>query len=154
MLNIMTCFFYHFNKARPKAMAVAAWVGTTSGIPSVCSSHWRCSAVFGETTTIMLFAAQLRGMKVPEVLSDYSKLAASKAAIIFSFHLILADPTEQALTTDLPQAIKNGINSFKIYMTGHISIERFVALTATNHARVCRLYPHKGLIAVGTEVDS
>lgn len=36
-------------------------------------------------------------------------------------------------------------------LTGRIPIERFVALTATNHARMYGLYPQKGTIAVGTD---
>jgi dihydropyrimidinase len=91
-----------------------------SGMGVMCADDFysgTVSAVFGGTTTIVPFAAQHRGMKVPEVLSDYSQLAAKKAVIDYGFHLILTDPTEQALANDLPQAIKDGITSFKIYMT-------------------------------------
>ncbi|MNV62522.1 D-hydantoinase [compost metagenome] len=38
-------------------------------------------------------------------------------------------------------------------MQGRISIEEFVALTATNHARMYGLAPRKGSIAVGADAD-
>jgi dihydropyrimidinase len=36
---------------------------------------------------------------------------------------------------------------------GRISAERFVALTATNHAKLYGLYPRKGAIAIGADAD-
>lgn len=75
------------------------------------------SAAFGGTTTIIPFAAQHRGASIPEVLADYSRRAAEKAVIDYGFHLILTTPDEQALKVDLPNAIRSGITSLKVYMT-------------------------------------
>ena len=75
------------------------------------------SAAFGGTTTIIPFAAQHRGMLIPEVIADYAQRAAEKAVIDYGFHLILADPSPQAMAHDLPQAIRDGITSLKVYMT-------------------------------------
>ena len=75
------------------------------------------SAAFGGTTTIIPFAAQHRGLRIPEVLADYAERARTKAVIDYGFHLILADPTEEALTIDLPNAVAQGITSLKVYMT-------------------------------------
>ncbi|MGJ7522227.1 dihydropyrimidinase [Variovorax sp. LT1P1] len=91
-----------------------------SGMGVMCADDFHSatvSAVFGGTTTIIPFAAQHRGMSIPAVIADYSRLARDKAVIDYGFHLILANPDETALTVDLPEAIRNGITSLKVYMT-------------------------------------
>ncbi|MDM0071575.1 dihydropyrimidinase [Variovorax sp. J31P207] len=75
------------------------------------------SAAFGGTTTVIPFAAQHRGMKIPAVLEDYARRAREKAVIDYGFHLILTNPDEDTLSRDLPQAIHDGITSIKVYMT-------------------------------------
>lgn len=75
------------------------------------------SAVFGGTTTIIPFAVQHRRQSIPAILADYSARAAAKAVIDYGFHLILAEPDDQALTHDLPKAIRDGVTSLKVYMT-------------------------------------
>jgi dihydropyrimidinase len=49
--------------------------------------------------------------------------------------------------TRLPILFSEGVSK------GRISLERFVALTATNHAKTYGLYPRKGTIAVGSDAD-
>ena len=91
-----------------------------SGMGVMCADDFysaTVSAVFGGTTTIVPFAAQHRGNLVPEILQDYKQRAAEKAVIDYGIHLILADPTSEALSDHLPRAIREGITSFKIYMT-------------------------------------
>src|SRR5580704_17439151 len=46
------------------------------------------SAAFGGTTTVISFAAQHVGMKLPEVLTDYHALARKGAVIDYAFHMI------------------------------------------------------------------
>jgi dihydropyrimidinase len=75
------------------------------------------AAAFGGTTTIIPFAAQHRGNSIIAVVDDYAKRAAEKAVIDYGFHLIIADPTEHALQIELPQMVRRGITSFKVYMT-------------------------------------
>lgn len=91
-----------------------------SGMGVMCADDFysaTVSAAFGGTTTIIPFAAQHREMRIPEVVADYGRLAREKAVIDYGFHLILANPDDAALNTDLPQAIRDGITSLKVYMT-------------------------------------
>jgi dihydropyrimidinase len=75
------------------------------------------AAAFGGTTTIIPFAAQHRGNSIVAVVDDYAKRAAEKAVIDYGFHLIISDPTPHALDEELPQMVRRGITSFKVYMT-------------------------------------
>jgi dihydropyrimidinase len=91
-----------------------------SGMGVMCADDFHSatvSAAFGGTTTIIPFAAQHRGMAIPKVVADYAALAREKAVIDYGFHLILANPDDQALKQDLPQVIRDGITSLKVYMT-------------------------------------
>jgi len=49
--------------------------------------------------------------------------------------------------TRLPILFSEGVSK------GRIDINRFVALTATNHAKTYGLYPRKGTIAIGSDAD-
>src|SRR5215475_10031958 len=75
------------------------------------------SAAFGGTTTVISFAAQHVGMRLPQVLEDYHALARKGAVIDYAFHMIIADPTREALERDLPALIRQGHGSIKIFMT-------------------------------------
>ncbi|MGE0310257.1 MAG: dihydropyrimidinase [Lautropia sp.] len=75
------------------------------------------SAAFGGTTTTISFAAQHREMLIPDVLADYHARAREKAVIDYAFHLIVANPSQQTLRDHLPQAIGEGLRSFKLFMT-------------------------------------
>jgi dihydropyrimidinase len=67
-----------------------------------------CPRRFGGTTTVVPFAAQHRGMKLRAVVEDYHRRATEKAVIDYAFHLILTDPTEEALREDLPRSSRRG----------------------------------------------
>lgn len=49
--------------------------------------------------------------------------------------------------TRLPILFSEGVSK------GRIDLQRFVALSSTNHAKLYGLYPRKGLIAVGSDAD-
>jgi dihydropyrimidinase len=56
-------------------------------------------------------------MSLQAAVDDYHYRANGKAVIDYAFHLIVSDPTEALLKTDLPRLIGEGYTSFKIYMT-------------------------------------
>lgn len=75
------------------------------------------SAAFGGHSCFVPFAAQHRGMTIRDTLELYDARAEPKSVIDYSYHLIVADPTELALTKELPEAFARGITSFKVFMT-------------------------------------
>jgi dihydropyrimidinase len=97
-----------------------AHIEQRSGFGIMCADDFysgTVSAAFGGTTTVIPFAAQHRGMSLRKVVQDYHEAATPKAVIDYAFHLIITDPTPQALGQDLPALIRDGYTSFKIYMT-------------------------------------
>src|SRR5256885_1345265 len=75
------------------------------------------SAAFGGTTTVIPFCAQHRADDLSVVLKEYHERARAKAVIDYGFHLIIANPDEPTLREHLPEAIRSGIRSLKIFMT-------------------------------------
>jgi dihydropyrimidinase len=75
------------------------------------------SAACGGTTTVIPFAAQVKGQSLATAVEDYHRRASGKACIDYAFHLIVTDPTEEVLARELPRLIGQGYTSFKIYMT-------------------------------------
>ena len=75
------------------------------------------SAAFGGTTTVISFAAQHVGMKLPQVLEEYHALARKGSVIDYAFHMIIADPTEATLKDHIPKLVKDGHATIKVFMT-------------------------------------
>lgn len=75
------------------------------------------SAAFGGNSSFVPFAAQGRGGSIRETLALYDSRAEGRSVIDYSYHLIVTDPTEAALTTELPEAFARGVTSFKVFMT-------------------------------------
>jgi len=75
------------------------------------------SAACGGTTTVIPFAAQVKGQSLMAAVDDYHRRADGRAFVDYAFHLIVTDPTETVLREELPELIKSGYTSFKIYMT-------------------------------------
>jgi dihydropyrimidinase len=74
------------------------------------------SAAFGGTTTVIPFAAQHVGMRLRTVVDDYMALAARGAVVDYTFHMIVADATAEALS-DIPGLVAEGHSSIKLFMT-------------------------------------
>ncbi len=75
------------------------------------------SAAFGGNTTIMPFCLQAQGQSLREALKLYHAKAEGECYVDVSFHLIIADPTEQVLGQELPALVADGYTSFKVFMT-------------------------------------
>ncbi|GGH56800.1 dihydropyrimidinase [Comamonas phosphati] len=75
------------------------------------------AAACGGTTTVIPFAAQAKGQSLRAAVADYHRRADGKAHVDYGFHMIVSDPTPEVLENELPQLIREGYTSFKIYMT-------------------------------------
>jgi dihydropyrimidinase len=75
------------------------------------------SAACGGTTTVIPFAAQVKGRPLREAVDDYHRRAEGRASIDYAFHLIVSDPTPDVIARELPALVGEGYTSFKIYMT-------------------------------------
>ena len=75
------------------------------------------SAAFGGTTSVISFACQHRGDSLKTVYDDYSALARKGAVLDYSFHLLVTDPTPTLLNEELPELVKMGNRSIKVFMT-------------------------------------
>ena len=111
------------------------------------------SAAFGGTTTVISFAAQHVGMRLAKVVADYHALAEKGAVVDYSFHLILADPTEETLAMDVPELVKSGHSSLKVFMTYDrlkVDDEKLLDVlwaARENRALVCVHAENHGMIA-------
>jgi dihydropyrimidinase len=75
------------------------------------------AAAFGGTTTVIPFAAQHVGLDLREVVRDYLALACAGSVIDYTFHLIVADPTQKTIEEDIPALVREGHGSIKLFMT-------------------------------------
>ncbi|MGB3555872.1 MAG: dihydropyrimidinase [Jannaschia sp.] len=75
------------------------------------------SAAFGGMTTLLPFCVQAKGQGLREAVDWYHGLAEGNCYTDVSFHLIVTDPTPQALNQDLPALVADGYTSVKVFMT-------------------------------------
>ncbi len=75
------------------------------------------AAACGGTTTVIPFAAQVKGHSLQAAVDDYHRRADGKSHVDYAFHLIVSDPSPKVLDEELPRLIREGYTSFKLYMT-------------------------------------
>lgn len=111
------------------------------------------SAAFGGTTTVIPFAAQHVGMRLRTVVEDYMALAKKGAIVDYTLHMIVADPTNEALAEDIPALVGEGHGSIKLFMTyDRLKVEDETLLDVLLAARqagalVCVHAENHGMIA-------
>ncbi|KAI5476401.1 dihydropyrimidinase [Pseudohyphozyma bogoriensis] len=103
---------------RPRIFCVT--LAESAGVGARSSDDWTTatrSALGGGTTTVVAFAVQHRGKSMLEAVADYHKLSGGNALADFAYHVIVTDPSEDAMHRELPQLVADGITSVKIYST-------------------------------------
>jgi dihydropyrimidinase len=75
------------------------------------------SAAYGGNTTVLPFCVQQKGQTLREALKAYHAEADGQCYLDVSFHLVIADPTDQVLGQELPALVEDGYTSFKVFMT-------------------------------------
>jgi dihydropyrimidinase len=94
------------------------------------------AAAFGGNTFVMPYCLQAKGQPLREALKDYHALAEQNCHIDHSFHLIIADPTENVLGQELPALVADGYTSLKIFMTyADLALSDFQILEVLSVAR-------------------
>ena len=100
------------------------------------------SAAMGGTTTVISFAAQAKGQRLRDAVSDYAARARRGAMIDHAFHIIAADTEAEAFEEDLVSLIAEGHRSIKVFTTyniglGDAQILRLMQIAAKHDALVC-----------------
>jgi len=73
------------------------------------------AAAWGGTTTVIDFAVQTAGTRVPDGLQTWHDKASGNCAIDYGFHQIIGGVDEESLAY-LPTLVEEGISSFKMFM--------------------------------------
>lgn len=100
------------------------------------------SAAMGGTTTVISFAAQMKGERLRDTVADYAARARRGASIDHAFHLSLSDPDVPHFEDDLHALIGEGHRSVKVFTTYNIrlsddQIERILKIAGPSGALTC-----------------
>ncbi|MGD1884542.1 MAG: dihydropyrimidinase [Paracoccaceae bacterium] len=100
------------------------------------------SAAFGGHTTLLPFCLQSKGQSLRDAVAWYHGLADGNCYTDVSFHLIITDPTPQALGQDLPTLVEDGYTSIKVFMTYEgMKLSDREILETLEAARDCGAFP-------------
>jgi dihydropyrimidinase len=101
------------------------------------------AAAFGGTTSLIDFAIQPKGGSMREGLDTWRAKAEGKAAIDYSFHMIITDLPDERLN-EMDDMVKEGVTSFKLFlaypgvlMVDDATIYKAMQQTKKNGALVC-----------------
>lgn len=109
----------------PGGIETHCHIAQESGMGLMCTDDYESgsrAAAFGGNSSFVPFAAQRKGWGVLETLDTYDSRAAPKSYLDWGYHLIISDPTEEALA-ELPKAFERGVTSFKVFMTYDIALD-------------------------------
>ncbi|MBB5514514.1 dihydropyrimidinase [Rubricella aquisinus] len=109
------------------------------------------SAAMGGTTSVISFAAQHKGMRMRDVVADYSARAARGALVDYAFHMIASDVEAPDFADDLAAMIDAGHRSIKLFTTYNIAVSDRAILDVMTIAKargalVCVHAENDGLI--------
>lgn len=74
------------------------------------------AAISGGTTLIVDFATQYKGESLKEALANWHRKSDGVSSCDYSFHLAISDWNED-VSRELEEIVKDGVSSFKLYMT-------------------------------------
>ena len=115
------------------------------------------SALAGGTTTVVCFAWQEAGQSLRSVRDSYLERGRAGARSDFAFHLAITDPTPEVIDRELPDLVRLGDRSVKVFMTYDGvrlldgDILRILRQAADSDALVCVHAEHHELIVWLTE---
>src|SRR5918911_1898352 len=102
------------------------------------------AAAFGGTTSLVDFAIQYRGQTMRHALDEWMAKASGKAAIDYSFHMIVTELADAGLSDMDTMVRQEGITSFKlfmaypgVFMVDDATIFRALRRTGENGGLVC-----------------
>lgn len=73
------------------------------------------AAAFGGTTCHIDFALQTKGESLKQGVQQWKRKAEGKAAIDYSFHIAVTDPTEETIN-EIPTLQEEGVSSLKVFL--------------------------------------
>ncbi|MXQ06297.1 dihydropyrimidinase [Alphaproteobacteria bacterium GH1-50] len=109
------------------------------------------SAAIGGTTSVISFAAQARGQRLSDAMSDYASAACRGAMIDHAFHMIVADMSVPSVAEDMRRLIGEGHRSIKVFTTYNIQLSdreicEVIGIAREAGALVCIHAENDGLI--------